>query len=432
MKNLFILFCLLGCVCSCSKILKNDTTTNLTNESKKSDFISIDEAIENYNLFMSDVNTKTILDEKKIANVVVIENPIAMPKTKSSETMPLLYVLNYENNEGYAVVSADKRIGTDVLAVTEKGNFSQDYNGTESITENIDNPVDLIKRYAIEVIIDTIPTNPDIIAIDPIEGGDKDDGDVPEGEWIITVWDRVETENAVPVMLKTKWHQGKPFNNQVGDYAGCTAIAMIQIMAYNEYPKKHVVGGIVMPYSELRLQTDIENDNSIYAKAVAALVKDIQNKCHATDFGDKGTLIWPKYAEQYFKDLGYKNVYRYADDKKSNNVLIANTLEKGYPVFISALSTIKNAHSWVIDGMVKKLYVGRKVGEKTGVFRGDVSRLERYFHCNWGNEGIHDGYFLEGVFNINKDPYNFDYLTKNTEEGNYNSFYRIITYEIPE
>lgn len=445
MKTRYILitiFCTTCLFIACEKTIGPPAATVQENTKSDNDryTITIDEALSNLELFKLGQGTKAYSEDKEIAEIITIMSDGSPATTKSDNSaLPLMYIVNYAENSGYSVLSADRRIGTDVLAITEKGNISEKsvYDLTISDSEKL-LPLTLLCNYAIQAS-STIPIR-DSFAEDNTEmiGHELEDSvDIPRGEWVITVWDKVETTNEVPVMLKTEWHQWAPFNNLCGKYAaGCTAVAMMQIMAYNCYPDPFKVGDFTIPFEELREMSSVPNDGSTYAYNVALLTKSIWDYCgdHHDPFNSDNlsTLIWPKHAEKYFKNvLGYKNVERYADNKTCNINMIVRCLKKGYPVFLAAKANSLNAHSWVVDGLVVTRRYGHKEGEDSGIYRGDVYASESYLHCNWGWGGKDDGYFLAGVFDTDLS-YNFDYLTKSESDGDYDSYYRIITYEIPE
>ena len=434
---------------SCSDLLKTDNIADTYKAGQtRNHTIPLEEALVNLAVFNKDDATKS--EEKTIENIITVTMDGIGAVTKSSEETPLMYVINYADNAGYAILSADRRIDVNVLAFTEQGNITEDMiNGQDTLSSERLLPYILTRNYAAMGVINPIydTTTDDIhILPPPIDIGDligiTDTSDIPDGEWIVTIWDEVETVNAVPIMLKTKWHQWAPFNNLCGKYAAeCTAVAMMQIMAYNCYPDPFKVGDFTIPFEELREMASVPNDGSTYAYNVALLTKSIWDYCGDHHFDDllfdpdnTSTLIWPKHAEKYFKNvIGYKNVKRYADRKTCDTDMIVDCLKKGYPVFVSAKANSFNAHSWVVDGLMVKNQSGHKEGEESGIFRGEVFKTIRYMHCNWGWGGRDDGYFLEGVFDTDLS-YNFDYMTKSIpdSDGDYDSYYRIITYEIPE
>lgn len=429
-KNVtLIMLCMLLFACD-KQVAYNDISNKKNNGSY---VIPVNQAIDYLDAFL-DADTKSEYSDRQIANIVTVMADGTMEMTKSGESYPLLYIINYTDNEGYAIISADKRIGNDVFAITESGNINENYSCYDTLnSEKL--PLELVRRYAINAS-STIPIRDSLVDDNyftfPRNDDDPPEFTVPDGEWVITVWDRVETVNAVPVMLQTKWNQNAPFNNLCRPYAaGCTAVAMMQIMTYNAYPSPFIIEDVTIPFEELREMKYVLNDSSIYAKAVALIVKSIRDYCGVTHLGTS-SLIWPKHAAKYFKNvMGYSNVQRYADPKRCDVNMIIDCLMKGYPVFVAAKANGFHAHSWVVDGLIYKNYYGHKEGEESGDYKGEAYKSEAYFHCNWGWGGKDDGYFKAGIFDTDIS-YDFDYMTKSESDGDYDSYYRIITYEVQE
>lgn len=419
---------------SCSKANFSEKGNKHLNEPET--YISIDEALKRLSNFTFSFPTKSI-SEKEIENIITITHSSNNILTKTSDfSTPILYVVNYANNDGYAVLSADTRIADDVLAITDSGNITMEQ--IDSIEYSDDPkllPIVLLKRYALS---QTAPITDSLIKDPIIDGGNITPIDEvkpvnPEGEWKRIVWETVETENVVPIMLKTEWGQDSPYNDLCNGYdAGCTATAMIQIMAYNCFPNPHIINNTLIPYDTLKTIEHIQTSDTDNAHAIAVLVKNIHDICGTTHIYGTSTLIWPEDAERYFKRIGYENVYRYHDAKVCDNNLIARTLQNGYPTFIAAKANGLNAHSWVIDGLITITRDGKEVGMETGRVYGNAHEFERFFHCNWGWDGSSNGYFLEGIFDTDIS-YDFDYLldTKSDSDGDYDCYYRIITYNIP-
>ena len=110
---------------------------------------------------------------------------------------------------------------------------------------------------------------------------------------------------------------------------------------------------------------------------------------------------------------------------------IYKSIEKGYPAIVSALdaNTLKG-HTWIVDGHIKQIREGRKVGEESGDFHGTVGESREFVHCNWGWNGNYDGYFYPGIFNENKPAPYRDQTKSSQGTGSYERFYRIITYNL--
>lgn len=91
--------------------------------------IPVDSALANLAAFMADEETSTT--RSAAARVVSSVTPIKYsPKmTRSTganvDCENLLYVANFENEQGYAILAADTRIGDEILAVVDEGSLSE-------------------------------------------------------------------------------------------------------------------------------------------------------------------------------------------------------------------------------------------------------------------------------------------------------------------
>lgn len=228
---------------------------NKTEQTEQSHIIKLDDALNSLKMFLSTETKGEALFNKEIENILYLsKHPIQqMTRTSSSveeDSTCLLYVVNFKDNQGYAMLSADTRLPSEIYAVTEMGNVTESEIYSEDSTSF--SPAQMAYRAASGhlVITDTINTDP-FIGGDPMEPGRDPMPDHPEGEWIVTRWTNWNDEISVPMMLKTKWGQDNPYNNKIpAPYAGCTTTAVAQVIAYNAYPLE--IGGVTIPYNAIR------------------------------------------------------------------------------------------------------------------------------------------------------------------------------------
>lgn len=72
-----------------------------------------------------------------------------------------------------------------------------------------------------------------------------------------------------------------------------------------------------------------------------------------------------------------------------------NYLDGHYLLYVRGNdSATGNGHGWVVDGYKKYSYLS-------------ANPSEIYYHCNWGWNGMDNGYFSNGVFNVS-DAYSYD------------------------
>ena len=352
--------------------------------------------------------TKSTSDRIRIADTIRLgrQPGTTVKSIESTDTSTILYVVNFEDDAGYAVLAADSRLPVDIYAVTEKGRADGDSSPRTD-------------------------TDPTIFIGDTLK-------DIWAGEWVITRWGPWTTSINYPAMLMTQWGQGSPYKDMTGaQSAGCGVTAVAQMMTYNQYPP--LLDGERIPYDILREMKYVYT-NSNYADDVAVLFKHIFIGCKAKSYGEDGTLVWPKNIVTYLENLGYKNVDIYKNPSKFNTSLVYNSIAKGYPAIITAVNSDTDlgdiitgngdAHTWVIDGYVKQARHGEKVGEKTGQSYGGTGESREFVHCNWGWNGNYDGYFYPGIFNENKPAPYRDQTKSSQGTGSYERFYRIITYNL--
>lgn len=434
MKRVFFILSFLLSIIACTN--NTDLIEEIqeeVNTSQPRNAISIEDALKLLSAY-EDVPAKS--SNKQIENIVYIPNPNYDAGTKSNNTQNednpyLLYVVNYEDDGGYVVLSADKRLPTDIYAITESGNIDEtDIYGQDEE----DYPISLLYQSARGHIPGTDTTTTDPTLPDPGEPFDPNPPiDLETGEWIVTTWGPWRAYESVPTMLPTKWHQNSPFNDNVQPLlAGCTSIALLQVLAYNAYPTDHFINQFHIPYHLLKYQEEIL-PGTPYAQSVALFVEQFHNMRQDYHISGNSTLIFPDQARDHMEWLGYENVvlHRYGSDCDMSTIF--SSLDNNYPILISAMAEqlTSGGHSWVIDGYRKERRYGAKYGEETGDYYGQDMEERFLVHCNWGwINGDHNGYFYAGIFDPNQ-PVVPDPSQQNNNPNLYNRFYRVITYRVP-
>lgn len=435
MKKTFFIILSFAVAISCSEALRPDFDNigiNQQQEISAPDYhIGLETALESLDEFFDAMDgTKSTSDRIRIADVIRLgrQPGTTVKSTESTDTSTILYVVNFEDDAGYAVLAADSRLPVDIYAVTEKGRADRNDLSSSDCNGETFNPLAIIHASAASIInvSDSLIKDPD--ADDPKRPHPYDTlRDIWAGEWVITRWGPWTTSINYPAMLMTQWGQGSPYKDKTGAKdAGCGVTAVAQMMAYNQYPP--LLDGVRIPYDTLRKMKHVYT-NSDYADDVATLFAHIFKGCKTEPFLG-GMLTWPKNIVPYLKELGYKNVDIYKHPSKCDTEMIYSSLDKGYPVLITATTKNFHGHTWVIDGYIKQYRTGTKVGEETGKTYGTDYESREFMHCNWGWDGDKDGYFYSGIFDSNRPS--VIPTTKGESDGYYRSYYRIITYEIPQ
>lgn len=351
------------------------------------------------------VNNRIIdLSEKKVFKLD------ALTRTESNVNDTLIYVFNFENNEGFALVSASKAT-EGLLAITEEGYCNPDE------TSGIDG-FDLFLEMAKKYVRDTE------YRYEPIDSNIQH---------VNIVCDTTITY--VNPLLTVQWGQemiaGEFFPNGV---AGPQNVAIAQVMTYYGHPSN-----LDLTYEDAYVtQTElnwplIRTHNFMHSityctdttthKQIARLVRqigDLSDSYFLTSPNRTGTRI---SSRTVFANLGYT----VGDDTSYNAISVRSELNNQHLIFMEGYRLVDGTHfvgsNWIIDGYydtsIKQYeYHGYGVVPKWQLVQTYGPFITRYNHINWGWYGHNNGYFYNGVFDSSQ-VYNPD--TNNNEANvNYN------------
>ena len=355
----------------------------------------------------------------------------------------LLYVVNFEDDAGYAVLGADDRLPA-VLAVTDEGSLTTEElvraaNG-QTTPEEFTFPNEMLMNYVSGIGgiggggIGGGGIGGGGIPTGPFTDFDTQLGNPPAGfegyEW--SDWKNLEY---VAPMVTTRWHQEDPFNRHcpvIGGetcVAGCAAIAMAQIVAsnhlhHNVSPGR--IGNISLNWTLIRqgiIDPDLLNRNSSIANQVALLVAALGLKL-GMNYGVTQSGASIDDAEYCFKYIGYKGVNNHTFRPSYVRTML---WERQRPTYVRAVNAQKEGHAWVADG-----WLYRRRDQYAVIFgkRSDYSvsnQTQTLMHCNFGWGGRCDGFYHIGLFNTNEQAVipDIDYTPV---DDDYNGGKRMITY----
>ncbi|WP_418979163.1 C10 family peptidase [Alistipes sp.] len=372
----------------------------------------------------------------------------ALPLTRSAgepgeQPGELLYVVNFEEDAGYAVLGADDRLPA-VLAVTDEGSLTTEElvraaNG-QTTPEEFTFPNEMLMNYVSGIGgiggggIGGGGIGGGGIPTGPFTDFDTQLGNPPAGfegyEW--SDWKNLEY---VAPMVTTRWHQEDPFNRHcpvIGGetcVAGCAAIAMAQIVAsnhlhHNVSPGR--IGNISLNWTLIRqgiIDPDLLNRNSSIANQVALLVAALGLKL-GMNYGVTQSGASIDDAEYCFKYIGYKGVNNHTFRPSYVRTML---WERQRPTYVRAVNAQKEGHAWVADG-----WLYRRRDQYAVIFgkRSDYSvsnQTQTLMHCNFGWGGRCDGFYHIGLFNTNEQAVipDIDYTPV---DDDYNGGKRMITY----
>lgn len=334
-----------------------------------------------------------------VANVTPLKNSL---KSRADESKNLLYVVNFEDEKGFALVSSAKE-HNNLYAVTDYGNYNPETNDNKGLQ-------DYMNRA--EAYANSIDTG--LTAIKP-----------PRLKYLEYVYDTLAYSIIKP-QVKVQWGQEFPYNMHIhpnngtlqNAKAGCGPIALVQAMTYFEQPSQlnqRAVGyegkTLELDWTGIKLHTRcaLQNDepticpSNEYHSTISLLILEVGLRANAV-FGLENTeTIFGNLRNAAIK-LGYtaSNIQFY------NSSL--NALTPGSILILAAHNdTTHEGHGFIIDGkeyytinVTKNIYdmgpgglaiEGKLISSTTETI--SVS----YAHINWGFNGLANGYYYDKVFN---------------------------------
>ena len=382
MKHLkFILFLLVAAVCfSCStdEILMPDQSTD-SGIASDTHHISQKEALAIANRILhKDTELSRSIDHTPDFEYVLNE-----PKSRAESTLPdtLAYVINYPDNNGFAIISSENSIFP-ILAFSESGQFT-----FENEISKV-NFIDCIGKYLAE---------------------NKDSGSEGTGgisKWPITPVDSFITPffEGVKPFVRFRMDQRAPFNKYVdiehpGCPVGCVAVASALVMSHSKsefeyYGTKYYFNSILDALdrhdNSVEVTTDptapmytYEQATDYMSKLVYYLGKDL-NMSYSTS----GSGAFSSDAYNLIYNLGFEISTNFAS---YNAINVAKYLLDNNIIYVRG-----SGHAWVIDGCKSAIF---PFTDSKNNFTLDDPKLV-YVHCDWGWGGYCNGYYAGDVFKL--------------------------------
>ena len=316
-----------------------------------------------------------------------------------AENDTLMYVFNFEDNQGFAIISANKNTEA-LIAITEKGHYDptvRDQNDGFNLF------MDLAKIY--------LENNRQ--AGDP-GGGGLD----PILEFKDSI---VPFSGYVGPFVEVKWGQSYPegFFCPNGS-SGCAITATAQVMSYFEYPT-----GIPLTYSgadqsyqalnwsNIKVHSISNHPQYILCNADEATHKAIGRLCRQlgelsnSSYDPDGTGTGSNDIKQTLNTLGYTTT-NWTDYSSS---VVTGSINNLRPVLIFGYRLNNDngnqgqiGHMWVIDGYYYSGYESFIWNRPYPGFEWQLVEhtvhTDYYHHYNWGFSGNNNGYYTAGVFNV--------------------------------
>ena len=437
-SNLYVVICvvLTALYISCSDDNMNIRHADAVEQMNQNKSIrSLDEAIsiagQVANLGNGSSTRSSTERTVSLNGITVIKEPCTRTDEGGFNSDTLMYIIDYEDNQGFAVVSANRATEA-LLAVTELGEYSSD-----NMVENpgFNEYIEKAKAY--------IRSSNNIILRHP----GLNNPEVPETALVIPV---------ISPLIQTHWGQDDP----AGDYcsnrkSGCAAVAIAQIMGYYKHPTSislsfpgadataqvltwdslylHVLSNQFHNFPDSEFPNDYctATDSAAVHRAIGRLCRQLGHRMSSTYNNNIPHISTSTLTDSIIPCL---NTYNYSCSNWApyDSACSKQPLDNGHPLIVSGLSltgSLANRnHVWIIDG-----YATASV--TCFLLNGGTEHIKDlyYPHINWGWDGYYDGYYLENVFDfeiVNKDyldspsPYNYQQSLK---VGNYDTNLYYIT-----
>lgn len=420
-KGFIALSLLAVSLCGCSSDepgLKINEPDNAANVYKR----SVQDAIEiasQYSAQASKLSRSASLKVDK-SNVSAI-----VSTTSRSLSDTLMYAVNFEDNNGYMIISANKATEP-ILAIIDNGNYQEDEKvEIDGFNYFMDNAANYVYSTSIGGI------NPQ----------SNDNGPV---DFIKT--DYTEEIESIPVYTKRinvnyglNWPENKYCPNK---NAGCGPVAIAQALTYFQPEMSFDItfdecfcNHLTINWDEMLKHTNSTDSiysfkrhyftcraDSIQHDNLAILIRQIGVWCNSDyQFNPVGTSTAPyKYFGIANSLLSKQEIIYTVEDNFYDHLK-----DEGIALIVGGVAYSSSGHAWVMDGVAS---VGCRIREfknynpKTGEY--DIINtyhiVKKYVHCNWGFNGKKNGYFLDGMFDsengrnfesdrpiiINPEPFN--------------------------
>lgn len=408
MKKLYLLLAAVAVAAtSCQKDVVENIPCNdpMTEEPCSPYAVSKEEALDKlYNELALIDGAATRANDRRVRKIEPVRYDKLAPATRSTvaDVEDLLYIVEFEDGKGSAILGADKRV-EGVFAVLDEGVIT---------AEDFDNAAtgvatDELNTYLAGLIADEAIEQMSHDIIDPILPPDPEELRVT-----YIVRDTIADYYEYP-RLRTHWSQKGIYNDKCLDdmdeecNAGPLTIAIAQFLMsiYGPDAQYITIGGET--FDRYKLITEDPNEVASYVYRVGVtLGNDYLHEDYNESF---------ESAIQLLTNYGFTSVY---DD---NIVTIGDIVEYVYnqkrPVIMQGTNTHRNndVHYWLIDGISHLsyrtyfyTYEGNKLVDVE--YMGQVSNSK--VHANFGMAGKSNGFYSWSIFDVSQPLDDEDVITE--------------------
>ena len=405
-------------------------------------------AIEEVKKFLIEVECTRAGFNRRVESVYATGSASVTRNNDVVNDTPLVYVVNFEDNQGFAIVSGDTRVHP-ILMMADSGSLPEG--------AVIDNPgmiamLSLIEtEYKMKLGMPVEDTDGNIIS--PI--GVTADGNYIypdmyyEGELLdpnisltndFSVWGEYVTYGEA---LECEWGQSvAPYNlytytsDGVHAPAGCVPTAVAQIMYF--WGHNYTYNGRYFNWDLMR--NHINSYTNSYSNAYTMIGElyyqlGLPANLDVTYDAVNGSGAACENIPRTFEHFGYTSggsVVSYNFDEIFDVISTRPVYVSGYsfktvvPIYnifgiqVGSRDEYTSGHAWVIDQVLERSRYKLDGGIMT---RALIKETEYLVHCNFGWSGSCNGYYYSGIFNTNDGPVVTRTETNSEGQSRYYKYY---------
>ena len=339
-------------------------------ENQKSTRVSLENALMRADRLFERMGRSSTRSSK----VTSVEYYPTYASTRSADSSPLYYVVNYGDDEGFAVLGADTRVDA-VYALAEEGHLSME---------------DTVENVGLGIFFSMLPTNPNSFG----QGLDT----LPAPGMVVIPKPKDISYKEGPWLSRNvrNWSQGNPYNtdcptktdnkgNNANCLVGCAPLAVGMVMTYYDVPNIKFNGNLVS-FEQIRNASPYVI-NSISEAMIPTFLRDLgrNSRLHAV-YGLKETHADTEgNYKRTFEAYGFQTPSSFKDFNLTDIQPLMCLTHK--PVLIRGKQKESGAgHAWVIDGIMLDCVIDpiTNLGHGDGLF----------LHMVWG--GTANGWFKIG------------------------------------
>ena len=347
---------------------------------------------------------ETRASQRVVKSISSINCDDVIPSTRSTDLNldidDLLYVVEFEDGKGSAVIGADTRVEPVYAVLDETVLSAADFERAV----NSPNADDLSTQIAATILVS---------ALTDAAAGTYDFRPDEDLETDFTIrFSRTTIQEQVLPLLTTKWGQDTPYNegfpfvpgSDTGSRqpAGCATIAVAQVINNQMSPSQIYINGHAHDLNIISQFTFDSNITDSFDKAcLATFIYDIAMELDVEydnrDPNNPQTTSNIYKARSLLSSLGFNNARVNSFDSDR----VVDMLNDNNPMYVRGSDVDDSGHAWVIDGWkeVRTDIIERvtRIGEGTTESIVETT-IYSYVHCNFGWYGKCDGYYKFGIF----------------------------------